>query len=217
MHVGGDSQIHGREDRTSVGWWATGRPVLVDPGTTTYIAGAAREWSCSAPAHDVAADLGRRLDRNAAVTLVSISLGTARDPVMLAGRPYGLAQVRRLVIDPTANRLAVTDTDTVRLGQFVQLDSRRRLLDVDSRRRVARFRDSPGALLTVRIPGRISSVTFGRQGVAGGWTYTDPPTRCQVAPRITIVGGTKVGRSRDRPSRGGDARRWPRGWIPGCP
>ena len=120
---GGQRAMHGHEDRMSVVWWATGRPVLVDPGTSTYVAGAARDWTTGPLAHNVPVVTGRSFVRSAPIALSSVRTG-AVDSFVLSGRPWGVTQSRRVAVDPRAHLLTLTDTATSRLSPVLQLDSR---------------------------------------------------------------------------------------------
>jgi hypothetical protein len=188
---GGPRQMHGHEDRMSVVWWATGRPVLDDPGTSTYVAGPSRNWVVSPASHSIPTVPGHVFSTKAPITISSVQAGRAY-VFTLSGRPWGVAQSRRVVADPRADRLTLTDTATARVSPLLQLDHRWAARSIDATRTVATFVDGTGAVLTLRTTGRITSIKRGQAGLAGGWTFSYPPERRLAAARIVITGGTSV-------------------------
>ena len=188
---GGPRQMHGHEDRMSVVWWATGRPVLADPGTSTYVAGPARDWVVGPLSHNVPTVPGHAFVPKAPITISSVQASRLY-AFTLSGRPWDVAQSRRVVVDPSADRLTLTDTATARVSPVLQLDHRWAARTIDSAHRVATFVDGTGAVLTIRTTGRISSIKRGQAGLAGGWTFSYPPERRAAAARIVITGGTSV-------------------------
>ncbi len=184
---------HGHEDRMSVVWWTTGRPVLVDPGTATYVAGARHDWTEGQAAHSVPLVRGQAFRRLAPIVLATTAFRGARHAVALRGMPYGRLQTRTLTVDAETNSLSVRDA--VRggsLSQVLQLDPRWRPVRVDSGGRRAVFVDATGASLVVATSGRIASLVRGASGLAGGWTWNYPPERRTPAARLVVAGGASL-------------------------
>jgi hypothetical protein len=190
LRFGPGRRMHGHFDRTSLIWWATGRPVVVDPGTATYVASPQRTWSQSAVAHSTAVVRGSAFNPRAWVSLTSYTHRVSADTAVISGPLYGVAQTRRVVVDPVHDRMTVTDTAALQVNQVWQLDSRWKLRGLNGSRTVARFTDPTGAVLLVTTTGRIASVLKGSPGLSGGWTFSYPPARQTPAARIVVVGGT---------------------------
>jgi len=188
---GGPRQMHGHEDRMSVVWWATGRPVLVDPGTATYVPGPAHDWTLLSASHSVPVVSGRAFVPKAPTAITALRTGTI-DSFTLTGKPWGVTQSRHVAADSRLNRLTLTDTAAGRLSPVLQLDTRWWCRSISADRALATFVDSTGARLTVRTTGRISSIRRGQSGLSGGWTFSYPPERRTAAARIVITGGTSV-------------------------
>ncbi len=188
---GGPRQMHGHEDRMSVVWWATGRPILVDPGTATYVAGPAHDWTLLSASHSVPVVSGRPFAPKAPIAISAVRTGSI-DSFTLTGRPWGVTQSRHVAVDSRLNRLTLTDTAAGRLSPVLQLDTRWWCRSISADRTLATFVDSTGARLTVRTTGRITSIKRGQPGLAGGWTFSYPPERRAAAGRIVITGGTSV-------------------------
>lgn len=190
MRFGPGRRMHGHFDRMSVVWWATGRPVVVDPGTATYTASAARTWSQSAVAHSTPVVRGGAYAPTVWVALTSFAHRIAADTAVVSGRLYGVAQTRRVTVDPVHDRMDVLDIAARPVNQVWQLDTRWRLRGFNAARTAARFTDYTGATLLVTTTGRIASVLKGAPGLSGGWTFTYPPARQTPAARMVVVGGT---------------------------
>lgn len=185
--------VHGHEDRMSVVWWATGRPVLVDPGTSTYVRGAARDWSVGHDSHSVPVLLNRGFNPTASIRLTSASRTGDTDSLVMEGYPYGVRQTRAVVINSTDHWLTLHDrAPGARVTQYLQLDQRWSLASLSRDRNRLVLTDSTGSTLTIATTGRVSSVTRGADGLAGGWTYYYPPARRVAAPRITIAGASSL-------------------------
>ncbi|HET7901380.1 MAG TPA: heparinase II/III family protein [Candidatus Nanopelagicales bacterium] len=189
VRFGGPTRMHGHQDRGSVVWWATGRPVLVDPGTADYTAGDASAWSRSNIAHNVARIASRTFVPAAVISRTSSSQTSSLASVLLTGAPYGLTQTRSITVDPVRNSLRLVDTGVSgRMNQVLQLDPRWTLQSINSTRTMATFTDSTGGWMTVSTRARIASVVTGADGLAGGWTFRYPPSEKFAAPRVTIAG-----------------------------
>lgn len=192
VRFGKPPAMHGHNDRMSVVWWATGRPVLVDPATATYTAGPARTWSMSPQAHNTPIVAGRSYAPWVSVGLDSFAHRSAADTVLLTGSLYRVHQHRRITVDPVNDRLTVLDTAAAPVNQVWQLDPRWRLRSYNATRSSARFSDATGASLVISTTGRIASVQSGAAGLAGGWVFSYPPSVRTPAPRIVIVGSTST-------------------------
>lgn len=190
LRFGPGRRMHGHFDRTSIVWWATGRPVVVDPGTATYVASPQRTWSQSAVAHSTAVVRGSAFNPRAWVSLTAFTHRVARDIAVISGPLYGVAQTRRVVVDPVHDSLEVTDSAALQVNQVWQLDPRWRLRGLNGARTAARFTDPTGAVLLVTTTGRIASVLKGSPGLAGGWVFSYPPARQTPAARMVVVGAT---------------------------
>ncbi|MFN8159328.1 MAG: heparinase II/III family protein, partial [Candidatus Nanopelagicales bacterium] len=190
LRFGPGRRMHGHFDRTSVVWWTTGRPVVVDPGTATYVASPQRTWSQSAVAHSTAVVRGATYSSRAWVGLRSFSHRVGGDIAVISGPLYGVEQTRRVAVDPVRNRMEVTDTAARPVNQVWQLDARWRLTGLNGTRTVARFADPTGAVLLVTTTGRVASVVKGAPGLSGGWTFSYPPARTTAAARMVVTGGT---------------------------
>ena len=183
--------MHGHEDRMSVVWWAGGRPVLVDPGTYTYVAGAARDWQRSISAHNAPVARSRSFAPREPIAISGIRSGATLQFTM-TGKPFGVSQSRRVAVDPVRNSLALTDAATTPLNQVLQLDPRWRLVSLNPARSTARFMDRTGASLCLTTNGRITSVLRGARGLAGGWVFSYPPSARHPAARVIVSGGTRL-------------------------
>jgi hypothetical protein len=184
---------HGHDDRMSAVWWTTGRPVLVDPGTATYVAGATHDWTEGTASHSVPLVSHRSFRESAPIALAATALRGTRHTVVLRGSPYGLPQTRSIAVDSAGN--AMTVRDTVRAGtlaQVFQLDTRWLPVRVDGGGRRAVLVDATGATLVVTTSGRITTLVRGRPGLAGGWTWTYPPSTRTAAARLVVTGGAAI-------------------------
>jgi hypothetical protein len=192
VRFGKPTAMHGHQDRMSVVWWSTGRPVLVDPATATYTAGPARTWSLAPASHNVPIVAGGSYAPWVPVTLDAYAHRTAADTLLLTGSLYRVHQHRRITVDPVHDRLTVLDTGARPVNQVWQLDPRWRLRSYNGTRTAARFVDATGASLLVTTTGRIASVLKGASGLAGGWVFSYPPAARTAAARMVVVGSTST-------------------------
>jgi hypothetical protein len=184
--------MHGHEDRMSLAWWASGRPVLVDPGTYTYVDSAARAWQRSQLAHSTPVVHGRTFNPRAAIAISAIRSTSTTFQLTMSGAPYGVSQSRRVVVDRVRDALSLTDVAGGTVDEVLQLDPRWRLVSLSRSRTAARFMDSTGASLCLTTTGRVSSVVRGAAGLAGGWVFHYPPSSRRAAARVVLSGGTHV-------------------------
>lgn len=106
---------HAHADALSLQLWWRGRPVLVDPGTSTYEAGPTRDWERSTRAHSAVVVDGRDQFRTWGAfrsgPLPDVKLLLAREraveaTIALAG---GIRHTRRIEWDAAAGEVAVHD------------------------------------------------------------------------------------------------------------